>query len=308
MSAADHGRRARFDHALALLGASALTACAPIVTHSEVRVRPRQAPTLDYGEAELARTLSADYVQLGGRVLVELREREQCVAIRHLPVLRVEQVERRSQGFVAWDFTLGVAAGGFSALAFARPQAFTKPLISTDGRVVYDYSGAYVVGSIFAAVSVGLLTAGIVNAVRARDTVTYADAFELDTGEPHPCPGAGEGRAMRDRSLTLFVADGVLEAEARSDAEGRARFELRPWPPELEPPATGLAPAVLEIRADEDHPDAPTELLELELRVPFAAMTDAHTGRATAVSQANAQPEPEGPARPSHDGDTDEGS
>lgn len=252
-----------------------LGACAPIDASSEVSVRPREGAVLALGEQRVSHEFTADYVQLGDRLLVELHELDACVATRHIPVLRVEQIERRSRGFVAWDFVLGTASGGFSALAFAEPQLFTKPLIDGTGRVVYDNSGAYVIGGVFAAISAGLLAAGVVNAVRARDSVTYADAFALDVSEPHPCAGGGE-RALGERELTLFVAEGVLEASARSDASGRARFLLPPWPAEL---PGGLVPASIEItRADAEG--AESKLLELRLLAPFTARVDAHTGRA----------------------------
>lgn len=256
---------------------SVASACAPIEARSQVSVRPREAPALELGEERVSHEFTADYVQMGTRLLVELRELDECVALRHVPVLRVEQIERSSKGFVAWDFSLGVASSGFAALAFAQPRLFTKPLVDGQGRVVYNHGSAYVIGGVFAALGVGLLTAGVVNALRARDTATYADAYEVARGEPHACAGADQaGAALAERELILFVAGGVLEARARTDAGGRARFELPAWPPELD---GGLVPAQLEISRSEGE-GAESKLLELTLRAPFVASPDAHTGRA----------------------------
>ena len=61
-------------------------------------------------------------------------------------------------------------------------------------------------------------------------------------------------------------------------------------------PRTGLAPAVLELGYDDERGLA-SEVLELELRVPFAGMTDAHTGRATSETSTPV----EGPRQPTGD-------
>ena len=260
-------------------------------------MRPRPGELLELGDERIAREFELEYVQLGRRVLVELRELDQCVATRHVPVLRVEETTRRSRGFVAWDFVLGAAAGGFAGLAYARPQAFTKPLIDSEGQLYFDNTGGYVIGGVFTALAVGLLSAGVVNALRARDSVTYAEAYTLERGEPHPCAGSGDGaggRPLGERELTLFVGEGVLDASARSDASGRARFELPPWPPEL---PGGMVPAVLEIARAEGEGAEP-KLLEFELRVPFDQPGDAITGRVSTRAKASSSAEPaavEGP-------------
>lgn len=282
------------------LTAALTTACAPIDATSELTLRPREAPIEVHGEERVSHEFVADYVQLGSRLLVELSELDQCVATRHIPVLRVERVERSNRGFVAWDFALGVGAGAFSALAFAKPRAFTKPLVDGQGRVVYDTSSAYIIGGVFAALSAGLLAAGVVNAVRSRDSTHYAEAFEVEYGPPRPCAtlDGGTTHPLGERELSLFVAEGVLEAHARSDASGRARFELPPWPQEL---PGGMVSAVIEISQATGEGLEP-KLLELSLRAPFTAMQDAHTGRAdTRTSSPNSasalapSPAPEGP-------------
>lgn len=250
--------------------------CAPIDVNTQVTVRPREAAPQQFGAEQLeARDFVAEYVQLGPRLLVELREHDSCVAVRHVPVLRVEQIRRTNRGFVAWDFALGAVTGGFSALAFARPQLFSPRLIDNQGRLVYQSASAYVVGGVFAAISLGLFAAGIVDALRSRDETRYAEAFELELGPTHACASSGdEGVPVRERSLRLII-DGELELEAQTDAHGRARFELATW--ERPVPASGVVPAVLEI-AKRDSSDIEPRVLALSLRVPFDGMINAHTG------------------------------
>lgn len=261
--------------ALAWVTTLALTlGCAPIDVSNTVTLRPREGPTRQFGGEQLVgRDFIADYVQLGPRLLVELRELQSCAVARHSPVLRVEEVERRNRNFVIWDFGLGLFTGGFAALAFARPELFSAKLTDGDGRVIHDESSAYLVGGIFAAICAGLLTAGIVDALRSRDETRYADAYEVSLGPAQACAGA-EARPLAGRRLHLVV-DGALELEAETDASGRARFVL---PSSLTAPDGGSSvPAVIEIM-QLDGADSEDKVLVLTLRAPFAGMVDAHTG------------------------------
>src|SRR5690606_32151754 len=115
--------------------------------------------------------------------------------------------------------------------------------------------------------------AGIVDALRSRDTVRYAEAWQVELGPAHACAGAESGGApVGERALRLIVA-GELELEGRTDEQNRARFELSSWDGEI--PASGSIPAVLEI-ARPDGVDIEPKVLGLSLRVPFDDMTDAH--------------------------------
>lgn len=253
-----------------------LLGCAPIDTQTKVSIRPREAPIQQFGAEQLARRdYVAKYVQLGPRLLIALREHDSCVDVRHVPVMRVEEIRRSNRNFVIWDFTLGVVTGGFSALAFARPQLFSDRLIDGQGRVVTDSVSGYIVGSVFAVVSAGLFAAGIVDALRSRDETRYAEGFEVELGPAHACASSQDaGAPVRERGLRLIV-DGELEMEAQTDHEGRARFELASW--ERPIPESGVVSAVLEIlRRDGDDVEART--LALSLRVPFDGMIEAHTG------------------------------
>jgi hypothetical protein len=250
--------------------------CAPIDVNTQVTVRPREAPLQQFGSEQLAdRDYVASYVQLGPRLLVELREHDSCVAVRHVPVMRVEEIRRTNRGFVIWDFTLGAAAGGFAALAFVKPQLFSSRLVDGQGRIVYDSTSGYIVGGVFATLAAGLIAAGIVNALRSRDETRYAEAFEVELGPAHACASASEqGVPVRERALRLIV-DGEIEVEGQTDREGRARFELASWTRPV--PASGVVPAVLEI-GQRDGTDVEPRVLVLSLRVPFDGMVDAHTG------------------------------
>lgn len=271
--------------------------CAPIDVNSQVSVRPREGTPQQFGVEQLAgREFVADYVQLGPRLLVELREHERCVGVRHIPVMRVEEIRRTNRGFVAWDFGLGTFTAGFAALAFAKPQLFSNRLIDGQGRSIQESTGGYIVGGVFAAIAAGLYAAGIVDALRSRDETRYAEAFEVELGSAHACASSDEGGTpVRERALRLLV-DGELQFETRTDPEGRARFELSSWDRPI--PASGAVPAVLEILR-QDGADIEPRVLLLSLRVPFEGMIDAHTGVADTRSAEHAaatEPAPiEGP-------------
>lgn len=254
--------------------ATILLGCAPIDVSSEVTIEPRPGPIEDIGGAQLvARDFVADYVQVGPRLLVDIRELSTCAYARHRPVLRIEHVRRTNRGFVVWDFALGTFTGAFAGVAFARPQMFSQRLIDGQGREITEYNGAYVIGSVFSAISVGLLTAGIVDAIRSRDTTRYADAYEVELGPEQPCSDA-QAIPLAQRPVTLRIDGGVIELDGITDETGRVRFELPTWPGEL--PTNGAAAAVLQVTM----PDGGVEprVLVFPLVVPYAGMLDAQAG------------------------------
>ena len=255
--------------------ACASLGCATIDVSNTVTIRPREGPTQRFGDEQLiARDFVADYVQLGPRLLVEIRELQTCAVARHVPVLRVEEVERSDRHFVIWDFGLGLFTGGFAALAFARPQLFSARLTDGEGRLIYDESSAYIVGSVFALISAGLLSAGIVDAVRSRDETRYADAYEVELGPAQTCAGT-EASPLVERDLRLVLDEGAVEVDARTDAAGRAQFALPVLDPDRHPGP--VVPATIEI-VRVGGTDIEDEVLVLSLRAPFTAMFDAHTG------------------------------
>lgn len=283
----------RFASFLALIGT---LGCAPIDVNNEVTIEPRPGPIEQIGGAQLvARDFVADYVQVGARLLVDIRELSTCAYARHRPVLRIEHVHRSNRGFVIWDFALGTFTGAFAGVAFARPEMFANRLVDGHGREVSVYTGAYVIGSVFSAISVGLLTAGIVDAIRSRDTTRYADAYEVELGPEQPCSDA-QAVPLASRPITLRIDGDVIELDGLTDETGRARFELPSWPVEL--PTNGAAAAVISITM----PDGGVEprVLVFPLRVPYAGMLDAQAGVADTRTPAAApmtveQPPVEGP-------------
>lgn len=250
-------------------------ACATIDTSSEVTVLPRgHAKPVAANEQLVARDFIADYVQIGSRLSVEIRELRSCVMPRHAPVTRVEHVRRSTRGFVAWDFTLGVLTGGFSALAFSRPRSFVSPLIDDQGRQVYDYGSVYIIGGMFAAASLAFLATGIVDAIRSRNTTHYADAYTLKLGPEQPCVHTPE-LELRERNVELRVGNGALVLAATTDEHGRVRFDLPEWPGD--PPASGQVPAVIEVErlpGDELEP----RVLVFSLWVPYGGVADVQAG------------------------------
>lgn len=290
--------------ARARLGAVALSTCialgcATIDTSSTVSIQPRAAPVVEFGEQLVAHEFVADYVQLGPRLLVEIRELGTCVTPRHVPVLRIEHVTRKNRGFVAWDFALGLFTGAFAALAFAQPQLFSNRLIDGQGREVYDYRGAYVVGGVFSGISAGLLSAGIVDALRSRDTSHYADAYELERGPERPCAG-DVAAPLSERALRLQVGEGVIELEATTDDEGRARFELPPWPDEPPVAGDGRVSAVIEVTRLGGL-DVEPRVLVVPLWVPYDGAHEANAGTADTRSSSERTTPIEGPSLPEED-------
>ncbi len=256
------------------LAASLAIACAPIDVTSSHSLHPRPGPTLQLGEQLVDRHFAVDWVQLGPRVLVELREQRVCATVSSVPVMRVEEIERKARGFIAWDFALFGLNGGLAALAFARPQSFSPRLIDKDGRYVIDTRVAYITGGVFTGIAAILLAAGIVNSIKARDETLYIEAYEVEMGPEQSCPGADE-LPLRERELELVLADRSIVVAARSDEQGRARFELPiAWPDDLEPPQGPKIAATIMIMDE-------IRTLEIDLRVPWwTEMIDAHTGHA----------------------------
>lgn len=257
-----------------LLAASLVLGCAPIEVTTTHTLQPRAEPSLAFGEQLVDRHFAAEFVQLGPRVLVELREERVCSEVTHRPVMRIEHVERKAKGFIAWDFALAGAMGGLAATAFVRPQAFSPRLIDNNGRYIVDTTPAYVTGGIFAGIATLLLVAGIVNAIEARDESRYAAAYALELGPTQPCTTLAE-QPLAHAELELALLDGELLVTATSDAEGRARFELPAWPEDLPPPEQGKLIATLTIAGE-------LRSLALELRAPWSSeLVDAHTGSAS---------------------------
>jgi hypothetical protein len=274
------------------LVASLTIACAPIDVTTTHALHPRPGPTLQLGEQLVDRHFEVDWVQMGPRVLVELREQRVCATVSHVPVMRIEDIQRSARGFIAWDFALFGVTGGLAAVAFARPQSFSPRLVDSEGRYAVDPTVAYVTGGVFAGIATILLAAGIVNAIKATDETRYVEAYEVELGPEQACAGAdAEELPLGERELELVIAGRAIVITGRSDEHGRARFELpAAWPEGIELPEGPKLPATIAIVGE-------IRTLAIDLRLPWwTAMIDAHTGHADTRERPL-----EGPREPSED-------
>jgi hypothetical protein len=98
--------------------------------------------------------------------------------------------------------------------------------LNEEGDIEKDLSSGYRLAGIALGIGVISLTAGLIDSIRARDEVEYADAYRLHRGAPVAC--ARERTALRGHDLALIVGD--YRNEQTTDQEGHARFLLPPEP------------------------------------------------------------------------------
>jgi hypothetical protein len=218
------GRRATaMAAAVALLGG-----CAQIITRSSVEVLPRSelAPLVigPPGGEITARGAVAEWSQDGDRLSVRLEENRTCHSVRHVPVVRVERVDRRTAGGAMWlEYGLGAGALAGGLVGLIRPELFSQSnTIGADGQVLRDKGTGYRIGGILTGIGVLLLTAAVVDTVRTRDEVRHADAYRREQGGTVKCmdPLA----PMQAQSVELLV--GKWSTVEPTDDEGSARFLL----------------------------------------------------------------------------------
>jgi hypothetical protein len=207
--------------------------CVPIRSESVVEVHEkRDARPVVLGAPAghvSARGLAAKWTQRGTVLEVELRELRRCSALEHVPVVRVERITRTA-GAAPWvELGAGAAMLALGIVGFARPELFGQRAINSAGEVVEDRASGYRVGGIFTGIGSLLVIGGIVDAVRARDEVRYAEAYRTRLGPEVECPHPEIPLAGRDVEL---VAGDVREP-GQTNASGHVRFEL---PPELDRP------------------------------------------------------------------------
>jgi hypothetical protein len=262
--------------ALGLVAAFA-AACSQITSETELRtiVRPDAQPLLSE-ERVVAVAVEARWSQRGSTLEVELRELRSCRTVAHLAARQEERIVRKPDAMIYFEYGLAALALGAAALAFARPELFAAEPSYDAERMQYvrDPKTGLRIGGVFTGVGVGLLTAGIVDSVRARDRVRVSDAVALREGPVKPCDppsGPASGRAVE-----LVLGERVLASNA--DAEGRVRFSLpaeeaaSELSPETDPSPRALA-ATLRVGF--------AGALPITLVAPYAHTTDApHTGTA----------------------------
>lgn len=201
--------------------------CAQIVTSSVVEIMPRsEAPPLVLGPpgAEVtARGVAVQWMQDGDRLALQVDESRACASLRHVPVVRVERIHRKTaRGAMWWEYGLGAAALAGGLVGLIRPESFSQATVQTDGGVVRDTATGYRIGGIFTGLGVILLTAAVVDTVRTRDEVVYTDAYRREQG------GAVECREplvpLRGRTVELLVDE--WSSTEPTDDEGAVRFLL----------------------------------------------------------------------------------
>lgn len=228
--------------ALGLVAALA-AACSQITSESEIRtiVRPDARPLVEETKV-VAVAVEARWSQRGRDLTVDLREHRSCQKVAHLAARQEERIVRKPDAMIYFEYGLAAVALGVSALAFARPELFAAEASYDEDRMQYirDPKTGRRVGGVFTAVGLGLLTAGIVDSVRARDRVVVSDTVALREGPVQPCeppeaPASG-------RAVELAVGEQTLAGT--SDGEGRVRFVLpaeSEMSPETDPSPRALA-------------------------------------------------------------------
>ncbi|MEM9455007.1 MAG: hypothetical protein AAGF11_12560 [Myxococcota bacterium] len=170
----------------------ALPGCAQIITRSTVEINPRADATPlvlgPPGGEVTARGMEAEWTQDGDRLVLQLKESRTCASVRHVPVVRVERVDRRTAGGAMWfEYGLGAAALATGLAGLIRPEAFSQGSATVDGQLVEDTSAGLRIGGIFTGLGAILLTAAVVDTVRTRNEVIYTDAYRREQGGSIEC-------------------------------------------------------------------------------------------------------------------------
>lgn len=262
-------------------------ACAQVKTTSNVKIVPRagEAEVIGRPTGEVSdRAYEVWWLQRGREVIVELREHRRCQPLVHEPVVREEHVTRKLDGTIYWEFGVLAVTGGLATWAFIDPGTFGGVLINSQGEFVDNRAGGYRIAGVFAGIGVITLTAIIIDFMRARDTVTYADAYRVRPGAYTECETPT--LPLEARSIRLRLGD--AEVRETTDASGRARLTLPREIPFFDGvqdggapsdnvgrPSTDRRPAAVIV--DEDH------AVRIELRYPYPLAPASHVGRTPAA-------------------------
>lgn len=187
-------------------------------------------------------SLEARYTQVGNNLDVELVEHRACRTFETFAARRVERTVRRPDAMIYWEYGLAALALGLATLAFVRPEGFAAITYNdSTGAYERDPKTGYRVGGVFTAVGTGFLIGGIVDSVRARDSVRTLDSTVRREGPVAPCEAPSVPASQR--RLELIVGD--ARQSAVTDLDGRAHFTL----PDITPPLTApqSIPAVLKV-------------------------------------------------------------
>jgi hypothetical protein len=211
---------------IALLGL--VPGCAQVISESSVEVMPRtDAKALVIGPSGgeiTGREVKAAWTQDADRLTVRFEESRTCNSVRHVPVVRIERVERRTARGAMWfEYGLGGGAMVGGLIGLIRPEWYSQARVTTeDGRMLEDKRTGYRIGGILTGIGTLLLTAAVIDTVRTRDEVRYADAYRREEGGVVQCmdPLA----PMEGQSVELLV--GKWSSVEGTDDGGGARFLL----------------------------------------------------------------------------------
>jgi len=215
---------------LTILLAAAALSCAEIRSNTTVSLVPKKdSPSRVIGPSTgevVRRGMHASWHQELDVLSVELVELRECEQLLHEPVVRVERTVRRAGMGLYWEYGLGAALTSLGIAGLVRPEALSNSHVNEEGDIVKDRSSGYRLAGIALGIGVIALTAGLIDTVRARDEVQYADAYRLHRGAPVAC--AEERAALGGHDVALIVGD--YRDEQTTDSEGHVRFMLPPEP------------------------------------------------------------------------------
>lgn len=205
-----------------------LPGCAQVISRSSVEVIPRPDTAAlvvgPPGGEVTGREVGAGWTQDGDRLSVRLEESRTCNSVRHVPVVRIERVDKRTARGAMWfEYGIGAAAlaGGLTGLI--RPEWFSQAkVVNAEGQQLEDKRTGYRIGGILTGIGSLLLVAAVIDTVRTRDEVRYADAYRREEGGVVQCldPLA----PMSGQTVELLV--GTWSSVEGTDDEGGARFLL----------------------------------------------------------------------------------
>jgi hypothetical protein len=205
-------------------------ACADIRSNTMVTIVPRPGAAdrvIGSPSGRIAgRGLTATWRQELDVLDVELVELRSCKTVVHEPVVRVERTTRRAGPGLAVEWVLGVGLTSLGIAGIARPEMLSNSHVNSEGRIEKDLESGYRLAGIALGIGVIALTSSIIDSVRARDEVHYADAYRVRDGGAVPCNEPRVPLARED--VVLIVGD--HRSTVITDQHGRARFVLPPEP------------------------------------------------------------------------------
>ncbi len=208
-------------------------ACAQIESTHHVRVLPREghpARTIGSPGAHVVeRGYEATWEQRLDELHLTLTEVRACAELRFEPVVRIEEIQRKPDGTIYWEYGLGAVLTAVGIIGMAAPQFISSAGVNGDGEIERDLSTGYRLGGIMGGIGVLLLGTGIYDSVRSRDETVYTDAYRATEGKPVPC--FDPRGPLVARTVELVVGD--YEVTGTTDDRGTVRLRLPPEPPTI---------------------------------------------------------------------------